>query len=278
MADASEGARAHLHDALDRAGLRRWLVAAIGASAALVLFAWLAPHGPAVHRVVAGVLAFACVGGEVLLVAGSTPPLPPRALVGLGASLAILVAVALAGPALPTIAAAASVTLALLLAGTLVGAVVGRAIEHPGHLVVVAIVSALVDAYSVLHPSGPTAQLVQIETAVDVLILPWPILGTARIEPVLGVGDVAFAAIYAVASRRHGLSMRRTLLALAAALAVTLAVVMSTGIGIPALPFLGAAIAIAHPEARRIPAKDRRKALVGIGLLAAVFVALFALR
>ncbi len=258
--------------------MHRWLVGALAASATLVLFALIAPHLPAVHRAVAGVLAFACVGGEVLLVAGLAPPLRPRGLVGLGASLAVLVGVALAGPALPTIAAAALVTLALLVAGTLVGAVVGRAIEDPGHLVVVAAVSALVDVYSVLHPTGPTAQLVQIEAAVDVLILPWPLLGTGRIEPVLGVGDVAFAAIYAVATRRHGLSMRRTLLALAAALAVTLAVVMSTGIGIPALPFLGAAIAIAHPEARRVPAKDRRKALVGLGLLLAAFVALFALR
>lgn len=258
--------------------VRRWLIATLGAALLLVVFAWIAPRLPAVHRYVAGVLAFACVGAEVLTVAGLAPPLRPRALIGLLLPLGAIVAVALAGSSLPPIAAAALVTVSLLGAGTLVGAVVGRAIEAPGHLLVVAIVSALVDAYSVLHPAGPTAQIIQIEAAVDVLILPWPILGTARIDPVLGVGDIAFAAIYAVASRRHGLSMTRTLAALAVGLAATLAVVLATGAGIPALPFLGAAVVIAQPEARRVPPKDRKKALIGVGVLIGLFALMFALR
>jgi hypothetical protein len=186
--------------------------------------------------------------------------------------------VALAGPALPRVVAAALVTSALLTFGTLVGSVVGSAIDHAGHLLVVAVISSLVDAFSVLHPSGPTAQLVRVQTALDVLILPWPILGTARIEPILGVGDVAFAAIYLAAAKRHGLPLRRTVAALAAGLAVTLGVVLATGRGIPALPFLGAAVVVAHPQARRLPEADRKKALLGLGVLVALFAVLFALR
>ncbi|MBX3270240.1 MAG: hypothetical protein KF729_08260 [Sandaracinaceae bacterium] len=262
----------------DRRAVLGWLLATAGCGAALALVALAAPHLPAVHPYASGTLAFACVGAEVLAVAALAPPLRARALAGLAIPLGALVAVALVGDALGRLPASVAVTVALLAAGTLVGAVVGRAIEDAGHLAVVAIVSAAVDAYSVLSPSGPTAQIVQIEAAVDVLLLPWPILGTPRIEPVLGVGDVAFAAIYAVASRRHDLPMKRTIAALAVGLAVTLAVVLATGAGTPALPFLGAAILVAHPRARRLRPEDRRKAWIGIAVLLAALGALVLLR
>ncbi|MCA9604633.1 MAG: hypothetical protein KC619_03500 [Myxococcales bacterium] len=262
----------------DRAALTRWLLAAAGAAGVLCLFALVAPLAPSVSPYVAGTLAFACVAAEVLTVAALTPPLKAKSLLGLVVPFGLLIGVALLGTALPGLAAAATVTAALLVFGTLTGGVVGRAIEEPGHLLVVAVISALVDVFSVLHPSGPTAQIIQIEAAVNVLILPWPILGTGRIEPVLGLGDIAFGGIYAVASRRHGLSMKKTLIALAVGLAATLAVVMATGAGTPALPFLGAAFVIAHPEARRLAPKDRKRALVGGIVLLAVFGLLFALR
>jgi hypothetical protein len=264
-----------------RARLAPWIASLLAPAGLLALVAALAPGVPidgSTWLVAAGILAFACVGAEVLTAAGLAPRLPARALLWLPLPIGTLVAVAVAGPALPRLLAAALVTSALLAVGTLLGSVVGAAIDHPGHLIVVAVVSALVDAFSVLHPSGPTAQLVQVQAAIDVLILPWPILGTDRIEPILGVGDIAFAAIYAAAARRHGLPLRRTLAALAAGLCVTLVVVLVTGMGIPALPFLGAAVVIAHPEARRLPAADRKKALLGLAFLLALFAALFALR
>jgi hypothetical protein len=229
-------------------------------------------------RLAAGAFAFACVCAEVLAVAAFTPPFDRRGLVALPIPIAVLGLVAWLGSALPELAAAMLVTVALLALGALTGAVVGRAIQKPGHLLVVGVVSALVDVLSVLHPQGPTAQLVQIETVVSVLLLPWPILGTSAIVPILGVGDITFAALYAVATRRHGLSMRRTVIALAAAFATTLLVLLITEASVPALPFLGVAILVAHPEARRLPAEDRRTAAVGLVILIALFVMLFALR
>ena len=258
--------------------IRRWLLAAGLSALALAAVALAAPHVPIGIPYVAGVFAFVCVSTEVLVVAALAPPLGPKALIGLLLPFGALVVVALAGSALPTLAAAALVTVSLLVMGTLTGAVVGRAIEAPGHIVVVAVVSAMVDTFSVLHPSGPTAQLIQIEAAVNVLILPWPMLGTAEIQPVLGVGDIAFAAIYTVASRQHGLPMWRTVTALAVGLALTLVVVIATGRGTPALPFLGLAVVIAHPEARKLPKKDRARAVIGMCVLAAGLAALFIFR
>jgi hypothetical protein len=256
-----------------------WLLALTLPPLALVLTALLAPHVPIADTPLLGaaaLLAFACVSAEVLLAAAQVPPLAPRFLWLVAAPVAFTALVIGTGDLLPSIALAAIVTASLLTLGTLIGSVVGSAIENVGHLVVVAIVSAGVDAVSVLHPRGPTAQIVEVQAAVSVLILPWPILGTDRIEPILGVGDIAFAALYLVATRRHGLSVRRTVIALGLGLAVTLAIVLATGVGIPALPFLGAAVVAAHPEARRLPKEDRAKAAWGLLAIGVLFAVLFA--
>lgn len=255
----------------------RWLTAIVAPALALSAFALIAQNVSFPWPFAAGVVAFACVSAEVLVASALTPDLPARALLYGAIPLAALIALALAGSQVTDVPAAMIVTIGLLTLGTLIGGIVGRAVEKPGHLIVVAIVSSLVDAFSVLHPSGPTAQLIQIEAAVNILVLPWPLLGTPRIVPVLGVGDVAFAALYTVASRRHGLPVTRTIIALSVGLAITLFVVAATGIGIPALPFLGAAVVIAHPAARRLSKEDREKAFYGLAVLLACFVLLGAL-
>lgn len=258
----------------------RYLAALFAPALVLVALALVAPFVPvaADWLALSVVFAFACVSAEVLLSSAAAPALPPRALVFLALPVTALLALAFLGASVPPLVAASIVTVALLAAGTLVGTVVGRAIEHAGHLIVVAAVSSLVDAFSVLHPQGPTAQIVRVETALSLLVLPWPILGTDDVQPLLGVGDVAFAAIYVAVSRRHELPVGRTVLALACGLAVTLGVVALTGRPTPALPFLGAAVVIAHPEARALPRADRVKALLGLCVLAVLFGGLFLLR
>lgn len=248
---------------------------AIGACGAFVAgLSLLSPYLPSPGAAVAAIGAFVLVTVEVIAVAWRAPRLHPRWLLGLLAPFGLIVALALAGTAVPAWLAATCVTVGLLALGTLVGAVVGNAIDEAGYIVVVAVVSALVDSYSVLHPEGPTAQIVEIEVAVNVLLLPMPILGTGEIAPLLGVGDVAFAAIYMVASRRHGLSLARTAVAIGVGLLGTLAIVIATGRGIPALPLMGLAVVIAQPKARALPRKDWVRAAVGIGVLVLAIVAL----
>src|SRR5690606_13949183 len=152
-------------------------------------------------------------------------------------------------------------------AGTRIGASIGHAIEAPGHLLVVASVSALVDGLSVLHPKGPTAQILEMEVALSILALPWPILGTPIIQPTLGVGDVVFGGLYLAAARRHELPLGKTAAALAVGLTLAFVTAALLSRAIPALPFMGAAVLLAHPEARRLPPADRVAAAIGIGAL-----------
>jgi hypothetical protein len=250
----------------------RWL--ALLALAAIVLLAGQAV-GPyfALPPLVSYVLSFSALCGFVLASSALCPARTPRALLAVLIPLTCIGALWWFGGSGPF--HAALVLVALLAFGGLVGCVVGSAIEHPGHLLFVVLVSSAADALSVLHPSGPSAAIVASEQALSLLALPFPLLGTDATPPLLGVGDVVFAGLYTAVARAHRLDARRTQLALGAGFALTMLVVVLAELAIPALPFLGAAMLIAHPEARRPPARERRSGLVALLILMLLAAALW---
>jgi hypothetical protein len=132
-------------------------------------------------------------------------------------------------------------------------------VAHAGYLLPVAAVSALADAASVLHPAGPSATVANDAEVAALLTLPAPVPGLGWV-PVLGVGDVVFTALYVAAARRHALGVARTLGALALGYAATLLAVVQLDRALPALPFLGVALVLVVPQARAIPASERRTA------------------
>jgi len=260
--------------AADRATWRGWLrwLAAIGWAVIVLVLAARSAADVDVPALLAYAIGFTVVAGAALVSAWRCPAAPPAAL--LFAALAAAALLLLGSHPLPPLDMAVAVTACLLVGGTLVGAVVGRAMEHPGHLVFVAIVSSAADVFSVFHPSGPSAAIVESEAALSLLALPWPMLGTQAIEPFLGVGDVVFTALYVAAARRHALSARATVLALTLGFAVTMVAVVVLEAAVPALPFLGLSMVIAHRQARRPPQRDRIR---GYAMAAAVVAGVAAL-
>ncbi len=256
-----------------------WLVAILGAAGGLVVFALVAPLVPLdptssdVAALCAYGVGYACTAAVVLGVSLVAPREPKALAVCALLALGVLITVASSGAA-PGMATFAAVLAALLELGTATGAGIGARIQHAGHLSIVAVVSAVADLASVLSPGGPSHEIAESPELLSLLALSWPMIGTTRIEPLLGVGDVVFVALYVAASAQHGLSRVRTAIALAIALGVTAVVVAVLVLPIPALPFLGAAIVIAHPEARLPPPAERRKALVALVVFAGGALAL----
>lgn len=255
-------------------GLRpalRWL-AAIGWAEVLLVGAYRAAGSISLQPVLAFAIGFSVVVGTSLLCAARCPPAGKQALAWLALPAAGLLLLQSDPPG--ELEQAMTVTACLLFGGTLLGAVVGGAIEHPGHLVFVAIVSAAADVFSVFHPSGPSAAVAQSETALSVLALPWPMLGTPAIEAFLGVGDVVFTALYLACARRHALPLRRTVLALTLGYAVTMVAVVALEAAVPALPFLGLSVVAAHSQARTPPSRDRVRGYVTAAAVVAVVAVL----
>jgi hypothetical protein len=258
-----------------RRALVRWLLVIDAAALGVVLASFAAPHLPATP-LVAYLVAFTAVATSVVASALATPTLPRAALAGALAAVVLLVVANVLGLTRGSNPmGAALVTLALLLGGTCIGAVVGGRIEHPGHLLVVALVFTIADSFSVLHEAGPSAAIVASETMLPLVALPWPQLGAEEltIAPILGVGDVVAAALFAGVARRHGLALWKTGLALFFGLEIAMALVVTLARPIPALPTMALAVLVAHPEARRLRPADRRQALLGLAVLALVGVA-----
>lgn len=224
-------------------------------------------------------VAMVAVVAAVLGTCATAPTLPKSRASLLLLPLAALVALAVFEVAVFEVGASmlgpAAVVLALLLgAGSLAGALVGGHIPSFGYLVVVAYVSTLADLYSVLAPSGPSAQIVQSEAALSVLALSWPIPGMEGLLPVLGVGDVVMSALYLAAVRRHRRGLGRTVIGLGVGFIITFATVIVTEVAIPALPALALAFLVVQPKAFAVPEQERRTAIVGGLALTALFVGL----
>lgn len=154
--------------------LAGWFASAIGAALLLVLAALIAPHVP-VAPLFAFVIGFAAVATSMVTTALAVPLLPRGALAGVLLAIAALVLVYALGLSRgSSIAGAAVVTCALLLGASCVGSVVAGGVEDPGHLLIVAVVFTLVDTFSVFHQVGPTAAIVENETLISLVALPWP--------------------------------------------------------------------------------------------------------
>jgi hypothetical protein len=252
-------------------GVGSWSIVLLTSCSVFWATGRLAPYS-SVSPHAAYLLAFFCVVGSTLGVAASVP-MSPRVRIGAAAGALGLLYVAYHFG--PNAADAMGVLVALLVLGSVVGAGVGQRIQEPGHLLFVAVVAAIADTFSVTQPEGVSAVIVARPAALALAALPWPMLGTRDIVPILGVGDVVFTSLYWSASRRHALPLRRTLFALVTGYALTTALVLWFAQPIPVLPLLGACMLAVHPAARTPSPDDRRRGawvVTGLAVVIAVWV------
>ncbi|QQR90697.1 MAG: hypothetical protein IPJ88_02860 [Myxococcales bacterium] len=193
-------------------------------------------------------IAFVAVGVFVLGIASSAPYTGPKhAITFVFLAIFGLFTAPVLQHYLSSLLLCALINLSLCVCGSVTGAFIGYRIQYTWHLFWVAIVSSVVDLYSVFHSSGPSARLIEHPEALSLLTLAWPMWGSSDLVPILGVGDLVFAALYLSASRRHGLSLMRSLIGLAIGLFLTLISLYYFRRAIPALPFLGLGMLLAHP-------------------------------
>jgi hypothetical protein len=234
----------------------------------------LAPH-VAVGVYVAYVLAFLVVSAEIVLVSRLTVierPVVLALIVAAGVTTLVLLRgqdVSLAG--------ALTVNMALLLVGGCLGANLGARIEQPGHLLAVAAISAVADLWSVYDPKGLSARMAehaaQAPDALVLFALPWPMLGTPHIAPIIGAGDILFTALYLAGYERHGLKLKRAMVGMMLAYALGLLAILISERPVPLLPLLGGAALLADTRTCSLPAHERRTVwvmLAGLGILLAL--------
>jgi hypothetical protein len=256
---------------LERSHTSAWAAALALSGSTFCATVRLAVHSTAAP-LTAYLVAFACVVACVLLVAVNTPTKPRTCVAGCLVASALLI-LAQRIDAAGEVARAVCVLISLLLLGCGVGMLVGVRIKEPGHVLFVAIVSGVADTWSVTQPGGISKALAEEPAALSLLALPWPLLGTHDIAPLLGIGDIVFTALYVGATRVHALPLRRTLLALVLAYLAAALCVVRFERPIPVLPWLGLWFVILQPRVRNVEADDLRRGAWVLTVLAGVLAA-----
>jgi hypothetical protein len=105
---------------------------------------------------------------------------------------------------------------------------------------------------------------------IALIALPWPLWGTGTIQPVLGVGDIVFVALYLAAYARHRLSLVRGALGLAAGFFAGLLLLITLERAIPLLPLLGAGAVLGDRGARALEKRELATALAVTAVLLVV--------
>jgi hypothetical protein len=248
--------------------LAGWAAALLCAVCGFQLTSRLAVYS-ASAPLIAYLFGFACVVSSTIGVAWFVPPARWPALVGALVGVVAMVLALLSPPGQVEASPALCVLIGLLVLGTALGALIGRRIQHPSHLLFVALVSSIADVLSLTQPGGISKAIAEEPRALALLALPWPLLGSDEIAPFLGVSDVVFASLYLHASRAHALPQLRSVVALFLGFALTALLVLLLQRPIPVLPLLGVCIVLAQPRARAASAEDLRR---GAWVLAALVI------
>lgn len=272
LLSAACGSDPHLLESLKKS--LRW----VGVWAALYLasgwgcYRLVLPH--AADKVALFASAMIAVGGASLIVAAAVGlALSPR--VWLRASLVLLaVDWVLNGPVAKVLRPEANpwpklglvffADLVIVVLSLCLGMLVACGLRRQAYIVLAAIVGAVADCYSVF--GGPTSHIVKT-SAVNFMILQWPLLGQGEIGGVIGMGDFLFLALFLAGARKFGFHPGRNLAAMVLAFAVGYTVVLTTGKGLPALPFMGVAFFAVNWKKLSLSREDAKTiAVVTLGL------------
>ncbi|HKO50341.1 MAG TPA: hypothetical protein VJV79_21610 [Polyangiaceae bacterium] len=140
------------------------------------------------------------------------------------------------------------------------GCSLGRRVQHPAHLFPACVVAAGADIVSLFSPEGPTHAIVESERALSVLAVWFPVPGSSAVAPALGVGDLLFMALAFGVARAHRLPYLRCVVACAAGTALAGVAAAWSGLAIPALLPIAAALVLALPTIRQLRRSDRKAA------------------
>lgn len=239
-----------------------------GAAVAVALA--LAPP-PTLALLVGGIaLVLGASFAALAVAARARVPIVTHAIVGAFAIAGVVVAYLVAERSLAWVPL---VNLLLVGGGWAIGGAIGSRVEHAGHMLPAACVAAAADLASVLHPSGPSHAIAANERALSVIALNVPLPGGIA-APVLGVGDLVFAAIALGVAARHEVPLLGPLAGCAIGAGGSIALAGFLERPIPALVAMGALAVLFTREFRTIRRADRTTTKVAVALAVGVAVAL----
>ncbi len=160
--------------------------------------------------------------------------------------------------------------LAQLLVAAGIGLWIGDGIDEKSHLIPIALVATLADAWSVAQ--GATALIIR-SAQIHYFLLRFPLLsgGPAAFPFLIGLTDFLFFGIYFQAARRFDLGLRKNVLLLGAGFLLTVAAAIFLGAGLPVLPCISILFVLGNWRDLHLERKDLRTIVLFLAAIGVAF-------
>ena len=167
-----------------------------------------------------------------------------------------------------------SINVLLLTAGLSLGVLLGRQVEKASHIFAIIVLGAVMDVWSVT--AGVTEQISASPHTSYYFLFNWPLAGRGGVTyPLLGSTDFFFITLFLFLAWKFGLPPLRNLLGMAGAVAGAILSALVLQRGVPALPFIGAAVLVLNFREIRPDRKELLQIIAGAAVILAIFALLW---
>ncbi|NLI78101.1 MAG: hypothetical protein GX442_16920 [Candidatus Riflebacteria bacterium] len=160
--------------------------------------------------------------------------------------------------------------LSQLLLATGIGLWIGAGVDEKSHLIPIALVATLADAWSVSQ--GATALIIR-SSQIHFFLLRFPLVSgaSAAIPFLIGLTDFLFFGIYFQAAVRFDLGLRKNILLLGAGFLITVGLALFVGVGLPVLPCISVLFVAGNWRQLSLSREDRRTVLLFLAAIGLAF-------
>jgi hypothetical protein len=163
-----------------------------------------------------------------------------------------------------------SINLFLLAAALSLGVLVGRQVEKASHIFAIVVLGSVMDLWSV--SGGVTKEIAASPYSAYYFLLNWPLAGQGGVTyPLIGAADFLFVALFLFLARRFHFSIPRNTMGMAAAFALAVLTALVLQRGVPALPFIAAAVLVLNFRAILPNRREGLQIAVGTVVLITLF-------
>jgi hypothetical protein len=170
-----------------------------------------------------------------------------------------------------------SINVLLLAAALSLGVLVGKQVEKASHIFAIVVLGSVMDLWSV--GVGVTEEIVSSPGSSYYFLLNWPLAGKGGVTyPLIGATDFLFVALFLFLAHRFHFPVSRNVIGMAAAVAFSVLSALVLQRGMPALPFIAAAVLVLNFRAILPDRRELTQIAVGTVVLLALFSILWRVR
>jgi len=150
------------------------------------------------------------------------------------------------------------------------GVLLSYGVKKKTYIIPLALAAGMADIWS--NTLGVTRQVIQSPVAMNHLLIHFPVIGRG-VQPLVGITDFAFAALFMSMAGRFHLPVTKTQFVVGASFVIAITMAVVSGYGTPVLPVMGILFIVAHyRDIRVIDPREKKETLMGLFIIALALI------